>query len=97
MTSKKERWGAIRVSSSAARATRGLAVLGALSLPLVMLSGCFKQPTHAELIEAQDARRQQCDEMLEEINDNKDRPLIRATLQENYNRTCVASYPNTPG
>ncbi|MFK7957191.1 MAG: hypothetical protein AB8B96_13935 [Lysobacterales bacterium] len=70
---------------------------GTLLLVTVFVGGCFQQPTREELLEAQSARREQCDDMLQEIEDNKDRPLIRATLQENYNQTCVQNYPAPPG
>ncbi len=54
------------------------------------------QPTREELLEAEIERDEQCREMLEELEENRDRPLIRATLQENYNRTCLgADYPDT--
>ncbi len=74
--------------------TRNPALLLAMAIGLV---GCFQQPTRQELLDADTARREQCDDMLKEIDDNKDRPLIRATLQENYNQTCVSNYPAPPG
>ncbi len=62
---------------------------------LLGLAACA-QPTREELLEAQLERDEQCREMLEEIEANADRPLIRATQQENYNRTCLGTdYPDT--
>ncbi len=75
----------------------GLLLAGSGLLAAVTLAGCFQQPTREELFEAQAARTEQCDDMLKEIEDNEDRPLIRATLQENYNQTCLQNYPTPPG
>ncbi len=64
-------------------------------IAILGLAACT-QPTKEELLEAQIERDEQCREMLEEIEDNRERPLIRATLQENYNRTCLGTeYPDT--
>lgn len=69
---------------------------GLLAVATVLLAGCFAQPTREELLEAERLRQEQCDEMLEEL-EAEDRPLFRASLQENYNQTCVEIYPNPPG
>ncbi|MEM7705995.1 MAG: hypothetical protein AAF358_10610 [Pseudomonadota bacterium] len=76
---------------------RTLTRAAVLLVPMVLVAGCFKQPTKEELWEADTARREQCDEMLKELQNAKDRPLIRLTLQENYNQTCVNNYPDPPG
>jgi hypothetical protein len=70
--------------------------LGLLVLILAALAGCFAQPTREELLEAQRLQQEQCDDMLKELQ-AEDRPIIRASLQENYNQTCVSIYPNPPG
>jgi hypothetical protein len=65
-----------------------------LLAPILLITAC-SQPTKEELLESQEAKRQYCDDMLADIKSNKDRPLIRATLQENYNRECLGqSYPD---
>lgn len=64
--------------------------------PAILVVAACAQPTREELLDAQIERDEQCREMLEELEENRDRPLIRATLQENYNRTCLgADYPDT--
>ncbi|MDJ0654227.1 MAG: hypothetical protein QNJ40_08745 [Xanthomonadales bacterium] len=61
---------------------------------VVVLTACA-QPTREELLEAEAARQAQCRKMLEEVEDAADRPLIRASLQENYNRQCLGvEYPD---
>ncbi|MEM9533726.1 MAG: hypothetical protein AAGA23_22585 [Pseudomonadota bacterium] len=75
---------------------RTLSRFGLLTVVTLLAAGCFAQPTREELLEAERLRQEQCDDMLREL-EAEDRPLIRASLQENYNQTCVEIYPNPPG
>lgn len=52
------------------------------------------QPTREELLESQREKERYCREMLADIEAARGRPLIRAPLQENYNRECLGkTYP----
>ncbi len=63
-------------------------------IPILVTAACA-QPTHEDLLEAQIERDEQCREMLEKLDASKNRPLIHASLQENYNRRCLgAEYPD---
>ena len=64
-------------------------------IALAMLVAACGQPTRQELLEAEAARQAECRKMLQEVEDASDRPLIRASLQENYNRQCLGvEYPD---
>lgn len=66
----------------------------ALGVMVLVLAACA-QPTRQELLEAQAERDKQCRAMLQDIKDASERPLIRASLQENYNRQCLGQeYPD---
>ena len=67
--------------------------IGLIIFTGLLLTGC-SQPTRQELLDSQEAKREYCQDMLADIRSQKGRPLIRASLQENYNRECLGrTYP----
>lgn len=66
--------------------------IGLIMITALALCACG-QPTREELLATQEAKEIYCQDKLDEIQDNDDRPLIKATLQESYNRECLSNYP----
>ena len=67
--------------------------IGLIIFAGLLLTGCG-QPTRQELLASQEAKWDYCQHNLADIRSQKGRPLIRASLQENYNRECLGqTYP----
>lgn len=60
---------------------------------LALLGACANRE---DVLEAEVARQAECDRMRQDLKDAEGRPLIHATLQENYNRQCIDVYPGPP-
>ena len=61
--------------------------------PLIgLLVVACSQPTREELLAGEQARREQCQELLAKIESSKENLLVRATLQENYNHECLGRH-----
>ena len=57
-------------------------------------------PTREEIAQAEQTRREQieyCSDLIQEMERNNDRPLIRAAIQETYNNDCLGRTYPTPG
>ena len=76
-----------------------LILISVLLTTTLLAAGC-SQPTREDIQQAEQARKEQlehCLDLRKEMEDNSDRPLIRATIQERYNRDCLGKTYPTPG
>lgn len=58
------------------------------------IAACAGKPTQKELDERERELIDYCNDLRDDIEDKSDRPILRATAQERYNRECLGvTYP----